>query len=66
LARIQQGNFSSAKGVGASAYEFWIDFGPDTGFTSVKMAIFRHSSWRRHEKAPAGRHRHCAGPVAGL
>ena len=28
LARIQQGNFSNAKGVGASAYEYRIDFGP--------------------------------------
>lgn len=28
LARIQQGNFSNAKGVGAGAYEFRIDFGP--------------------------------------
>ena len=28
LARIQQGNFSNAKGVGAGAHEFRIDFGP--------------------------------------
>ncbi|MFZ0431275.1 MAG: type II toxin-antitoxin system RelE/ParE family toxin [Candidatus Acidiferrales bacterium] len=28
LARIQQGNFSSAKGVGAGVYEYRIDFGP--------------------------------------
>jgi putative addiction module killer protein len=28
LARIQQGNFSNAKGVGAGAYEYRIDFGP--------------------------------------
>lgn len=28
LARIQQGNFSSAKGVGAGVYECRIDFGP--------------------------------------
>jgi putative addiction module killer protein len=28
LARIQQGNFSNAKGVGAGTYEFRIDFGP--------------------------------------
>ncbi len=26
--RIQQGNFSNAKGVGASVYEYRIDFGP--------------------------------------
>jgi len=28
LARIQQGNFSNAKGVGAAVYEYRIDFGP--------------------------------------
>jgi|SRR5579863_2990937 len=28
LVRIQQGNFSNAKGVGASVYEYRIDFGP--------------------------------------
>ena len=28
LARIQQGNLSSAKGVGAGVYEYRIDFGP--------------------------------------
>jgi putative addiction module killer protein len=31
LARIQQGNFSNAKGVGASVYEYRIDFGPGYG-----------------------------------
>lgn len=28
LARMQQGNFSSAKGVGAGLFEYRIDFGP--------------------------------------
>ncbi len=28
LARIQQGNFSNAKSVGAGVYEYRIDFGP--------------------------------------
>src|SRR5260370_30060567 len=28
LARIQQGNFSSAKGAGSGVYEYRIDFGP--------------------------------------
>lgn len=28
LARIQQGNFSNAKGVGAGVFEYRIDFGP--------------------------------------
>jgi len=28
LARIQQGNFSNAKGVGASVFEYRIEFGP--------------------------------------
>jgi putative addiction module killer protein len=38
LARIQQGNLSNAKGIGAGVYEFRIDFGPATEFTSAKMA----------------------------
>ena len=37
LARIQQGNFSSAKGVGAGVYEYRIDLVRDTEFTSAKM-----------------------------
>jgi putative addiction module killer protein len=28
LARIEQGNFSNAKGVGSGVYEYKIDFGP--------------------------------------
>ena len=28
LTRMEQGNFSSAKGVGAGVYEYRIDFGP--------------------------------------
>jgi putative addiction module killer protein len=28
LTRLQQGNFSNAKGVGAGVYEYRIDFGP--------------------------------------
>jgi putative addiction module killer protein len=28
LARMEQGNFSNAKGVGASVFEYRIDFGP--------------------------------------
>src|ERR1019366_10688956 len=28
LARVQQGNFSNARGVGAGVYEYRIDFGP--------------------------------------
>ncbi|MGC1617093.1 MAG: type II toxin-antitoxin system RelE/ParE family toxin [Candidatus Acidiferrum sp.] len=28
LARIQQGNFSNAKGVGSGVYEYRVDFGP--------------------------------------
>jgi putative addiction module killer protein len=28
LARIQQGNFSNSKGIGAGTYEYRIDFGP--------------------------------------
>jgi putative addiction module killer protein len=29
LARMQQGNFSNAKGVGAGVYQYRIEFGPD-------------------------------------
>jgi putative addiction module killer protein len=38
LARIQQGNLSNAKSVGAGVYEYRIDFGPAARFTSAKMA----------------------------
>ena len=37
LARIQLGNFSDAKGVGAGVYEYRIDLVRVTGFTSAKM-----------------------------
>ena len=31
LARMQQGNWSNAKGVGAGVYEYRVDFGPGYG-----------------------------------
>jgi len=37
LVRLEQGNFSNAKGVGAGGYEFRIDFGPATGPISARM-----------------------------
>jgi putative addiction module killer protein len=37
LARIQQGNFFSAKGVGSGVYEYRIDFGPGYRIYSAKM-----------------------------
>jgi putative addiction module killer protein len=39
LARIQQGNLSNAKGVGAGVYEYRIDFGPGYRIYSGKTAI---------------------------
>ncbi len=39
LTRMEQGNFSNAKGVGAGVYEYKIDFGPGSAFTSARMAI---------------------------
>ena len=38
LARMQQGNFSDAKGVGAGVYAYRIDFGPGYRIYSEKMA----------------------------
>jgi putative addiction module killer protein len=38
LARIQQGNFSNAKGVGAGVYEYRVDFGPGYRIYSAKTA----------------------------
>src|SRR5882724_12289752 len=62
LARIQQGNFSNVKGVGAGVHEYRIDFGPGYRIYFGKDGDRPcHPCWRRNEKAPAGRHRHCAG-----
>jgi putative component of toxin-antitoxin plasmid stabilization module len=38
LARMQQGNFSNAKGVGTGVYEYRIDFVPGYRITSGRMA----------------------------
>lgn len=35
LYRLEQGNFSNVKGVGGGVFEYRLDFGPDTGFTST-------------------------------
>jgi putative addiction module killer protein len=67
LVRIQQGNLSNAKGVGAGVYEYRIDFGPGYriyfGRDGDRLVIL---SWRRNEKAPAGRYQSGVGPVARL
>ncbi len=49
LARIQQGNFSNAKGVGAGAYEYRIDFGPGYRIYQMrrKAPAFRPGDIRR-------------------
>ncbi len=36
--RLEQGNFSNAKGVGAGVLEYRIDSGPVTGFTLGRTA----------------------------
>jgi putative addiction module killer protein len=62
LARIQQGNFSSAKGVGAGVYEYRIDFGPGYRIYFGKDGdTLVNPYWRRDEKTPAGRYRHYTG-----
>ena len=38
LRRLEMGNFSNVKGVGAGVFEYRIDFGPDTGSISARMA----------------------------
>jgi putative addiction module killer protein len=38
LARIEQGNFSSVKGVGAGVFEYRIDFGRGYRSTSARTA----------------------------
>lgn len=45
LARMQQGNFSNAKGVGAGVYEYRIDFGPGYRLYLAKTATDLSSSW---------------------
>jgi putative component of toxin-antitoxin plasmid stabilization module len=36
---MEQGNLSNTKSVSGGAYEYKIDFGPVTAFTSVKTGI---------------------------
>jgi putative addiction module killer protein len=67
LARIQQGNLSNSKGVGAGVFEYRIDFGPGYriyfGKDGDRLVIL---GWRRNEKTPTGRYQYCAGPMARL
>jgi putative addiction module killer protein len=67
LARIQQGNLSNAKGIGAGVHEYRIDFGPGYriyfGKDGDRLVIL---NWRRNEKTPTGRYQYCAGPMARL
>jgi len=59
LARIHQGNFSNAKGVGAGVYEYRIDFGPGYrlyfGKDGDRLVILVGGGTK---KTPAGRHQH--------
>ncbi len=55
LARIQQGNFSNAKGVGAGVYEYRIDFGPGYRIYFGKDGEAAcDPCWRRDEETSAG------------
>jgi putative addiction module killer protein len=62
LARIQQGNLSNAKGVGAGVYEYRIGFGPGYriyfGKDGERLVILVGGG---NEKTSAGRHRYCIG-----
>jgi putative addiction module killer protein len=54
IARMEQGNFSNAKGVGEGVLEYKIDFWP--GLSRVFWARPRHDrhlAYRRHEEAAA-------------
>jgi putative addiction module killer protein len=66
LARIQQGNFSSTKGVGAGVYEYRIDFGPGYriyfGKDGDALVILIGGGTKKRP----GRYRHCTGKMAGL
>jgi DNA-binding phage protein len=68
LARIHQGNFSNAEGVGAGVYEVWTDFGPGYriyfGKDGDRLVILVGGGTKKRQ--PAGRHQHRTGPVAGL
>ena len=51
LTRMEQGNFSKAKGVGKGVYEYKIDFGPGYRiYFGQGRRGHRHSAWRRHEE----------------
>jgi len=67
LARIQQGNFSNAKGVGTGVYEYRIHFGPGYriyfGKDGDQLVILVGGGTK---KTPAGRHQYCIGSMARL
>jgi len=67
IARMEQGNFSNAKAVGERVLEYRIDFG--AAVSNLLRARWRHAGdppHRRHEEAPAARHRHGACVLARL
>ena len=55
LVRLEQGNLSGAKGVGAGVFEHRIDFGPATGSISARMAMRWSSSWAAGPRDVSGR-----------
>jgi hypothetical protein len=57
LDRLERGNFSAAKGVGAGVLELRLDFG---------WRAACDPAGRRRQKAPAGRHRCSMRPLEGI
>jgi len=69
LLRMELGNFSRAKGVGAGVFEYRIDFGPGYRVYFGKdgdTLVPRHLARWRDQEATKSRHRDRAGQVEGL
>ncbi len=66
LVRMEQGNLSSAKGVGAGVSEYRIEFGPGYRVYFGKRRHTHHPARRRHQEAPAEGYRGRPAPLAGV